>query len=83
MSKRESAWECICGYLGYGKESPMACPQCHQLESFIQLSNGSSEEKEKNTEIDIASDFEDEEEELIEEDKKLKNGKNKTIRKRK
>lgn len=36
MSKKD-AWECSCGHIVYGDESPDQCPSCNKVDSFVQL----------------------------------------------
>lgn len=81
MIKEENVWECACGYLDYSKESPDACPQCRQLESFIQLPPELAEERERALKGDMDSELEEDKNKYIpKEIEKLGRKKNKPKR---
>ena len=47
MTREGFAWECSCGILKYGEESPDECLKCGGLDSFIKMPAEIIEEREK------------------------------------
>ncbi len=37
MTDAGYAWECECGYIEYGEDSPEECPKCHAIDSFLKI----------------------------------------------
>ena len=53
MSIAGFMWECKCGYVDYGEESPEECPDCLSLESFTKLPEELIDEREKDMSEDL------------------------------
>jgi hypothetical protein len=37
MSKQQTAWECDCGAVAYGKLPPEECNKCSASDSFVEI----------------------------------------------
>ena len=57
MSFAGFMWECKCGHVEYGEESPEECPKCYTLDSFTQLPEELIAERERDMteDLDFAS----------------------------
>ncbi len=53
MSMAGFMWECKCGFVDYGEESPEECPDCLSLDSFTKLPEELIDEREKDMSEDI------------------------------
>jgi len=45
--QKKDAWECSCGHIVYGIESPDQCPSCNKVDSFVQLPEELRTERER------------------------------------
>ncbi len=57
MASSELIWECSCGAVEYGEESPEECLKCSNLNSFTQLPEELVEEREKDLSQEILSEI--------------------------
>ena len=93
MSQAGFTWECSCGHIEYGEESPEECSKCFSLDSFVKLpeelvnerSREMPEEDEgtisalkKNKSLLVGEDLEDELGEVLKEKIKKQTKKQKT-----
>lgn len=53
MARIGFAWECSCGHVEYGEESPEECSSCNRLESFVRLPEEIIAEREKEMSSDL------------------------------
>ena len=53
MARIGFAWECSCGHIEYGEESPEECTTCSRLESFVRLPEEFIAEREKEMSEDL------------------------------